>query len=1389
MKLLTHLRFKNLVVYLFLIVMMILPIKLFAQNSGPKKWSIQFPKNGQSVQIPKSHLKYKNPNHKNMVFHLANENVTVYPNFRVHPSNFTQSEVPIVRGLNPDIIFGSANTIDPNTFFGSEGVYVSTDGGNSWFGSDTCKAASINDHGGDPGPGVGPDGRLYMSYLPGSYNSIKAAYSTNYGSTWSAGAVLQSGSMDKNHTAVDNITGSPYLGRAYVTWSDFTQNYPSISVSYTSNGGVSWSTYQHINTSASNHYSQGCNGAVGPGGIVYVAWQNPDLTSSNTGDFMGFGKSTDGGATWTYNNNVYDCNGIRGSLSFTGASSIRVNDFPWMAVDNTGGSFQGRIYIVTAEENLSPAGNDPDIVLHYSDNEGTNWSSGIRVNQDQINNGRYQYMPAVCVGEDGAVNVVYYDTRNATVSGGTPDSAQVYVSRSTDGGASFQDFIVSDHKFKPKPISGLASGYQGDYIGIVEANGVVYPYWCDDITGIYQAWTTQVTFEPPCGVDAASNPNPPSGTLDININLSQLTWSNGAGAVTNELYFGTNPASLDLVQSGSLSSYWNISSAYLPLNYYKTYYWKVVEIGATCSTSKTFSFKTMQNPNFHMVTDTLYPQNANYWTGYTDGTTKTDGEINTVDPNVGWAVFDVTSIPQNATITDLSFYGYVNNVSFPYWSATPMGSVNPVTANSSSINSQIQNNYGSSIAYIYSQDNLPTGWYTSSLGNGAISDLQSSLTQNWFAIGFIDWDFDSQWYINFDGWSQPNKPYLVVNYGYTSIDDPTAITATPVSPSQIDISFDPNANNNNVVLVWNLTGSFTTPAGAPPSPGQSFAGGTLLYNGIISPVHHSGLNPTTTYYYKLFSYDGTIYSSGITTTATTTTIQPDFSVNLLVHDNCSNSISLLFGTAPTATDCYDDGLDVYAPPPPPGGAFDGRFVSCNEGLFSDFKATNPDSVRIWDIYYQPAESCSPVTIEWNPAQLPTDGNFHLVDPITGNIVNVNMRTANSFSDSSNLGHLQIIYNYQICSSFSISNSWNLISLPLDVSEPDYLTLFPNAIPGTLYGYSDGYYTTDSIQTCTGYWLKFSGAETDEVCGTDRTGCTIDLSSGWNLIGGPNCNIPVSNIGDPGGIIIPGTIYGYSGGYFSASSIDATKGYYLKTNSAGTITLSCTTTLNAKNDKLNIPQEALDDFVKIDVSDAGNKNQTLYFNGKLPENLSLENFSMPPLPPQGSFDARVSGDYRLSENDNIIIKIQSRDYPINIKITIPDNSEKLKYILEEIANGVVISSRSIDNKQIVSISSENISELKIKHQQELPSSFELAQNYPNPFNPSTTIEFSLPEDAKNVKLTIYNTLGQKISELVNGSLQAGKYHYEWNAKNVATGIYIYELKTENHISIKKMLLLK
>ena len=91
--------------------------------------------------------------------------------------------------------------------------------------------------------------------------------------------------------------------------------------------------------------------------------------------------------------------------------------------------------------------------------------------------------------------------------------------------------------------------------------------------------------------------------------------------------------------------------------------------------------------------------------------------------------------------------------------------------------------------------------------------------------------------------------------------------------------------------------------------------------------------------------------------------------------------------------------------------------------------------------------------------------------------------------------------------------------------------------------------------------------------------------------------------------------------------------------------------------------------------------------------------------------------------------------------------------------------------------------------EVPNTYTLSQNYPNPFNPSTTIEYSLPKES-NVTISIYNSLGQLVKTLVNNEVKApGNYRYSFDASKLSSGVYFYQLRTNNFIKTNKMLLLK
>ena len=95
---------------------------------------------------------------------------------------------------------------------------------------------------------------------------------------------------------------------------------------------------------------------------------------------------------------------------------------------------------------------------------------------------------------------------------------------------------------------------------------------------------------------------------------------------------------------------------------------------------------------------------------------------------------------------------------------------------------------------------------------------------------------------------------------------------------------------------------------------------------------------------------------------------------------------------------------------------------------------------------------------------------------------------------------------------------------------------------------------------------------------------------------------------------------------------------------------------------------------------------------------------------------------------------------------------------------------------------------VKDNKQVERNYALSQNYPNPFNPSTTISFVVPERT-NVSLNIYNQLGQKVATLFDGVKDAGQHSISWNAGNMSSGVYFYELKTEKFSSIKKLMLVK
>lgn len=488
----------------------------------------------------------------------------------------TQSENSIfIDPMDEDNVLMSNNSTDWSLgsawyIFGADS-YHSSDEGLSWGGFYQGAGKPNN---GDPSTAIGRDGRWYIGKISNTYGQ-NVAYSTDQGGIWhdvevAAGPPNVYGLLDKNHLWIDNSMSSSFRGNVYDSWTNFitgSADTGQVQVSRSNDGGFHWSSpfavSRDVNALKLNH---GVNIATGPGGQVFLAWSIYDSWPADE-NAIGFTASFDGGGTWQPSHRIIsNIKGIRNSMT---SKAMRVNSFPSMAVDLSNSPGQGTIYLVWANVGTPGinTGNDINVYLIKSTDNGISWSVPLKVNQDPAGLGKEHFFPWITVDAvTGGICVIYYDDRNVSST-----EVETWVSYSYDGGNSFSDFRVSDVSFTPSPVPGLAFNYFGDYIGIQSLNLKVYPVWTDNrlAGGQTMTWTSPFNLGPAPGqpwvmyysnaFSKISTGNPSTLNFGDSLHLD-LGLKNIGDQTSNNLTVKVTSPSPYIIMTDSMEAYPNIAA-------------------------------------------------------------------------------------------------------------------------------------------------------------------------------------------------------------------------------------------------------------------------------------------------------------------------------------------------------------------------------------------------------------------------------------------------------------------------------------------------------------------------------------------------------------------------------------------------------------------------------------------------------------------------------------------------------------------------------------------------------------------------------------------------------------------------------------------------------------
>jgi hypothetical protein len=459
---------------------------------------------------------------------FAAQTLIVGPNINITKSSANNSEECI-----------SINPLNPNQLFASEtwslATKYSTNADATW---QNCNITALGTSlGGDVSSAWDSFGNLFLVEF-GANLTVIVGISTNNGATFRLLYTTATSGNDQP-TVVVGPSGTPGQGSVWILYTDSNRR-PTVQGALVTGLG-------NVGTFSAPEYAPGPGGsfgdiAIGPNGQVIVAYQNnlsgvgPDAIKINV-DPDGLGPAPFQPVI------IATSTQVGGFAPLPAQPDRTVDSEAGLAWDRSGGPHNGRIYLMYTDR-PSTTSADTDIYVRYSDDQGTNWSARVRVNDDPVGNGKSQFLPKLALDQtSGNIAVCFYDCRNSPNN----TQAEFWATVSTDGGLTFAPNV--------KVSTGMSDGTFdhlfnfGDYTGIAFHAGSFYPCWADN---------SNSTGDNPAGVHNA-----------LDMYTARVTVANPPQIVsffpTNLTVLAGQPAAFNVIASGpSLAYQWRKDGLVLP---------------------------------------------------------------------------------------------------------------------------------------------------------------------------------------------------------------------------------------------------------------------------------------------------------------------------------------------------------------------------------------------------------------------------------------------------------------------------------------------------------------------------------------------------------------------------------------------------------------------------------------------------------------------------------------------------------------------------------------------------------------------------------------------------------------------------------------------------------